>query len=200
MAISPANHFRYLCSLDFNCNKMDTIQDKETFLTNYMLKYCTDTGMLSGTLLNSEDIDSKWREIAPDFCGEAVREFNGYPEFSLACAGFLGMGVAGLWDADWTRYSSRDYSFFKDAGGFDTMDEHILHKILGMKKDSQAESLAIKQMQSCSTEMYHLMGKSTVERGTADAYGLFLAAMTAMFRIGESIELQRLGYKFEKLQ
>ena len=48
--------------------------------------------------------------------------------------------------------------------------------------------------------MHHLMKKSTVERGTADAYRLFLTAMSVMYKIGEAIELQRLGYKFEKLK
>lgn len=178
---------------------MNTLQDRENFLTNYMLKYCTDLGYLTGTLLNSKDIDDKWQEIAPELCAEAAREFNGYPEFCLACAGFLGMAVSALWDVDWERYSGREYAFFTGPGGFDTMDEHILWQILGLKKGSAEEQDAVKRMQSCSTEMYHLMSKSTVERGTADAYRLFLSAMTVMFRLGEAIELQRLGYKFEKL-
>lgn len=179
---------------------MGTFQENEVFLTNYMLKFCTDLGFLQGILPNSGDIDGKWQEIAPDFCAEAAREFNGYPEFCLACAGFLGMAVASLWDFDWERYSSRDYDFFKGPEGFDTMDEHILWKVLNMPKGSALEQEAIKKMQSCSTEMHHLMKKSTVERGTADAYRLFLTAMSVMFKIGEAIELQRLGYKFEKLK
>ncbi|MCM1502062.1 MAG: hypothetical protein NC115_05280 [Bacteroidales bacterium] len=179
---------------------MGTIQERETFLTSYMLKYCTDLGFLAGTLLNSEDIDSRWQDIAPEFCAEAVREFNSYPEFCLACAGFLGMAVAGLWDIDWERYSTRDYAFYKGPGGFDTMDEHILWKLLNLPKGSPDEQAAVKKMQSCSTEMYHLLGKSSVERGTADAYRLFLSAMTVMFKTGEAIELYKLGYKFEKLE
>lgn len=179
---------------------MATLQEREFFLTNYMLKFCTDLGFLSGTLLKSEDIDRKWQEQAPEFCAEAAREFNGYPEFCLACAGFLGMAVAAVWDLDWSRYAARDYAFFKGPGGFDTMDEHILWLLLNMPKGSPEEQSAVKKMQSCSTELYHLMNKSTVERGTADAYRMFLSAMAVMFSIGAAIELHRLGYKFEKLQ
>lgn len=178
---------------------MVTLQDSEVFLTDYMLKFCTDLGFLQGTLLDSSDIDGKWQEIAPDFCAEAAKEFNGYPEFCLACAGFLGMAVASYWDFDWTRYGSRDYAFFRGPDGFDTMDEHILWKVLDMPAGSAEEQATVKKMQSCSTEMYHLMSKSTVERGTADAYRMFLSAMSVMFRLGEAIELHRLGYKYEKL-
>lgn len=179
---------------------METLHEREFFLTDYMLKYSTDLGFLSGTLLNSEDIDDKWKEFGPDYCADAVTEFNAYPEFCLACAGFLGMAVASLWDADWNRYSTRDYAFYKGPGGFDTMDEHILWKLLNLPNGSQKEHDAVNIMQSCSSEMYHLMSKSTVERGTADAYRLFMSAMTVMFKLGEAIELHKLGYKLEKLK
>ena len=110
------------------------------------------------------------------------------------------MAVSSLFDFHCEPYSSRDYDFFKGPEGFDTMDEHILWKVLNMPKGSAQEQEAVKKMQSCSTEMYHLMKKSTVERGTADAYRLFLTAMAVMFKTGEAMELQRLGYKFEKLK
>jgi len=178
---------------------MEIFHEREAFLTSYMLKYCTDLGYLSGTWLKSEDIDGRWRDLGPEYCAEAAGEFNEYPEFCLACAGFLGMAVAALWDTDWVRYSTRDYAFFKGPGGFDTMDEHILRQLLNMPEGSQEEHAAVQKMQSCSTEMYHMMCKSSVERGTADAYRLFLSAVTVMYKLGEAIELHRLGYKFEKL-
>ncbi len=60
---------------------MGTLQEREVFLTNYMLKFCTDLGFLQGTLLNSSDIDGKWQEIAPDFCAEAARELRVFLEW-----------------------------------------------------------------------------------------------------------------------
>ena len=37
----------------------------EANLLNELLKMCTSLGMLDGELLNSEDIDQKWKEWAP---------------------------------------------------------------------------------------------------------------------------------------
>ena len=55
-------------------------------LTTHLLQVCTDAGLLKGTLLSSPDIDEAWVRYAPSFYGDAVREFNAYPEFCLACA------------------------------------------------------------------------------------------------------------------
>lgn len=178
---------------------MNDIKDTELFLTEYMLKFCTDSGYLSGTLLNSADIDGKWNELAPELCADAVREFNGYPEFCLACAGFTGMAVSYLWDMDWARYNGKDYGFFRGPEGFDTMDEHILRKVMNMPEGSRKEQDCMKAMLSCSDGMKRLMFGSSIERGSADAYRLFLAAMKVMYRIGAAMELHKLGYKFEKL-
>ena len=43
---------------------------------------------------------------------EAGKEFNGYSEYCLACAGYLGMAVVHLWDKDWPKYKDAPYSFF----------------------------------------------------------------------------------------
>ena len=37
------------------------------------------------------------------------------------------------------------------------------------------------------------------EPGTAEAYRLFLVSTEVMYKIGAAIELQHLGYKFEKI-
>ncbi|MGN0190711.1 MAG: hypothetical protein ACI39U_03565 [Candidatus Cryptobacteroides sp.] len=176
------------------------LKDTELFLTQYMLRYCTASGYLHGVLPETADIDEKWKELAPELCADAVREFNGYPEFCLACAGYMGMATAFFWDVDWERYGKEDYGFFRGPDGFDNMDEHILWTLLNRPEGSADEKRAVETMQSLSCEMKHLMDKSCVERGTADTYRLFLAAMGVMFKTGAGIELERLGYKFEKMR
>ena len=76
-------------------------------LTAYLLEVATGNGYLKGTLLHTPDLDEAWQRYAPSFYGDAVREFNGYPEYCLACAGYLGMAVAHLWDKDWIRRYGR---------------------------------------------------------------------------------------------
>ena len=90
-------------------------------LSAYLLASCTDAGLLKGTLLSSPDIDEALLRLAPSYYGDAVREFNKYPEFTLACAGYLGMAVAHLWDTDWARYIDVTYSYFQGERGFDDM-------------------------------------------------------------------------------
>lgn len=162
-------------------------------LTTHLLQVCTDAGLLKGTLLSSPDIDEAWVRYAPSFYGDAVREFNAYPEFCLACAGYLGMAVAHLWDKDWAGYMDSPYSFFQGERGFDDMDDHITGTIL---KESRR---SVHAMQTCSGEAYHYLMRERPEPGTAEAYRMFLASVEVLYRIGAAIELCRLGYKFEKV-
>ncbi len=162
-------------------------------LTQYLLSICTDAGLLKGTLLSSPDIDDAWMRYAPSFYGDAVRNFNAYPEYCLACAGYLGMAVAFLWDRDWAKYMDTPYAFFQGKRGFDDMDDHITDEILRDRKHS------VPAMQSCSANAYHFLMRESPEPGTVEAYKLFLETVGVLFKIGAAIQLCRLGYKFEKV-
>ena len=162
-------------------------------LEAHLLEVATGAGYLQGSLLSTPDFDEAWLRYAPSFYGDAVREFNGYPEYCLACAGYLGMAVAHLWDADWAKYKSLPYSSLQSGRGFDDMDDYITGNILGEGKRSVAA------MQSVSAEAYHFLMRSGAEAGTAEAYRFFLVSTQVMYKIGVAIELARLGYKLEKV-
>ena len=173
---------------------MSTAEEKfREDLTAHLLEVATGNGYLNGILLNTPDLDEAWQRYAPSFYPDAVREFNGYPEFCLACAGYLGMAVAHLWDKDWTKYRETPYRFFQGERGFDDMDDHITADILKEGKHCVAA------MQSLSAAAYHFLMRSGAEAGTADAYRLFLISIEVLYKIGAAIELARLGYHFEKL-
>ena len=165
-----------------------TIDKYREDLAAYLLSTCADAGLLKGKLLSSPDIDEAWLRYAPSFYGDAVRNFNSYPEFCLGCAGYLGMAVAFLWDKDCVPYS-----YFQGERGFDDMDDHITDTILKDRRHS------VPAMQSCAANAYHFLMRESPEPGTAEAYRLFLAMVETMFRIGAAIELCRAGYKFEKV-
>ena len=171
-------------------NGIDTFKER---LSEHLLKVCTSQGLLKGTLLSSPDIDEAWMRYAPSYYGDAVPQFNAYPEFTLACAGYLGMAVAFLWDKDWVKYMDAPYTFFQGERGFDDMDDHITGTILKEGKHS------VKAMQACSAAAYHFLMKEVPEPGTADAYRMFLVAGETMFKVGAAIQLCSLGYKFEKV-
>ena len=160
-------------------------------LTRHLVGVCTGNGYLKGTLLETPDFDDAWQRLAPSYFGDAVREFNAYPEYSLACAGFLGMAVAFLWDQDWARYADVPYAFFQGERKFDDMDDHITDTILGGREP------AVPAMQSCAAEAYHFLMRQSPEPGTAGAYRLFLVTAEVLFRIGAAIQLCALGYRME---
>ena len=162
-------------------------------LTRHLIQICTGSGYLKGTLLESPDLDEAWGRYAPSFFGDAVREFNKYPEFCLGCAGFLGMAVACYWDKDWAKHREEPYAHFQGERGFDDMDDHIADTILHDRKHS------VPAMQSAAAAAYHFLMRQSPEPGTAEAYRLFLVTVEVMFRIGAAVELSRLGYKYEKV-
>ena len=162
-------------------------------LTDLLVEVATGNGYLKGDLLSSPDIDEAWMNYAASLYGDAVHNFNEYPEFCLACAGYLGMAVAHLWDKNWMQYKDSPYSFFQGVRGFDDMDDHITANIL------REGEKCVAAMESCSAAANHFLYKSGAEPGTAEAYRRFLKSMEVMYRIGAAIELCRLGYKFEKI-
>ena len=52
---------------------------------------------------------------------------------------------------------------------------------------------------ACSSAAYNLLLHYGAEPGTAEAYRLFLISVETMYKIGAAIELQHLGYKFDKI-
>ena len=172
---------------------MDYIKQFEEKLLENLIRVCTQEGWLSGTLLASPDIDAQWQRFAPSYYGDSVKEFNAYPEYALACAGYLGMAVACLWDRDWTRYGNEPYSYYQGVRGFDDMDDHITGTLL------QDDGTAVQAMQRCSAAAFHALRKEGAEPGSVIAYKLFLVTVAVLYRIGAAVQLHRLGYRFEKL-
>ena len=66
-----------------------TVEKYKDDLTANLLETCTGSGLLKGLLLETPDIEEAWMRLAPSFYGDAVRNFNAYPEYCLACAGYL---------------------------------------------------------------------------------------------------------------
>lgn len=194
----------------------DTFKDR---LLTHLLSVCSGAGYLDGVLLATPDIDAAWERLAPDYLGDAVREFNGYPEYTLACAGFLGMAVAHLWDTDLPRFQGCTFADFLGPRGFDDMDDFITGTLLRDPLPAPAPAVSavpavpapaapappaadaggplpgVAAMQTCAGEAYHFLMRENAEPGTAGAYRQFLATAEALFRLGAAIELRRLGYK-----
>ena len=171
----------------------------ENNLQQEILKVCTSLGMLDGDLLNSEDIDLKWKEWAPEYIAEALPEGNTYPEFAIACAGYAGMAVAQWWDEDWGRHHSEGYESLHGTRGFDDMDEHIVQNILGLSLDSVEAKQIMNILLCCAQKAVDFIRHEQIEAQTVKAFHIFARTVKVMFRTGAALQLKRLGYKFHKV-
>ena len=171
----------------------------EENLLQEMLRVCTSLGMLDGALLNSEVIDLKWKEWAPEYIAESLPEVNSYPEFAIGCAGYAGMAVAQWWDTDWGRNHSMKYESLHGPRGFDDMDEHIVQNILGLSLDSVEAKQIVNILLCCAQKAVDMIRHEQIEHQTVKAFHIFARTVKVMFRIGAALQLKRLGYKFHKV-
>ena len=171
----------------------------EENLQREILKMCTSLGMLDGELLNSEDINQKWKEWAPEYIADALPEVNSYPEFAIACAGYAGMATAQWWDQDWGRHHSADYSSLHGPRGFDDMDEHIVQNILGLSLDSVEAKQIMNILLCCAQKAVTFIQHEHIESQTVKAFHIFARTVKVMFKTGAALQLKRLGYKFQKV-
>lgn len=171
----------------------------ESNLLQEMLRTCSSLGMLDRELLNSEDIDQKWKEWAPEYIAEALPEVNSYPEFAIACAGYAGMAVAKWWDEDWGRHHGAKYESMHGSRGFDDMDEHIVQNILGLALDSIEAKQIMNIMLCCAQKAITFIQHEHIEHQTVKAFHIFARTVKVMYKIGAAIQLRRLGYKLHKV-
>ena len=167
----------------------------EQLLEDGLLKICSGAGLLPGELVRNPDLDALWDVYIKDYIADAVVNFNEYPEAALAWAGFLGLGTAWAWDADWQQYKDRPYRKWYGARGWDDMDEHILRDLLGLPLDGDEARKISSVLQSCAVATLGLFRHEQVETDTSLGFYALSRAYTVMYRIGAGIELKRLKYR-----
>ncbi|MEG1587525.1 MAG: hypothetical protein RR346_11710 [Bacteroidales bacterium] len=170
-------------------------------LTDLLVSQCTQKGFLNGHLLVAEELEDKWNEMAPEYMVHAVPEIQAYPTVAIAWAGYIGMGMAKLWDTDWDKYKDRTdlYQDFAGPRGFDALDEHVAEDMLGLKLDSPEYKAIEDLMRSCAQTVLTMIRREDIEPQSADAFHIFAYSVKVMFLLGVSIELKQLGYKYEKM-
>ena len=179
---------------------IEYLDNFEARLTEDMLRLCTSLGMLDGTLLESEDITSKWKELAPEYMADAVPNIKEFPEAAVGWAGYIGLAVAKWWDEDWGKHHNAKYSSLLGPRGFDDMDEHIMENILGYRRGSAEAGIVAKTLLCCSQLAINSIRHENIETQSVLAFQAFARATRAMFRIGAAMELKREGYRFQKVR
>lgn len=175
------------------------LENFENRLMNELLKITTQYNMLEGTLLSTEDIDSRWHAIAPEYMADAVPNIADYPTVAIAWAGYVGMAVAHLWDEDWTEHCNDEYKSLYGPAGFDDMDEYIVQKVLGFHLESQEAKNIEQMMRRLGETALTLIRRENIEPQSPMAFHAYARVVKVVYRIGAAIELKRLGYKFEQV-
>ena len=175
------------------------LENFESRIMDEVLRLCTQYKVLEGTLLATDDIDACWQKYAPEYVADAVPNIADYPTVAIAWAGYLGMGVAHLWDADWAAHSGDEYKSFYGEQGFDDMDEHIVRDIIGFHLESQEAKNIEQMMRRLGESVLSLIRRENIEPQSPMAFHVYARAIKVMFRVGAAIELKRLGYKFEQV-
>lgn len=181
-----------------NIEYLDKYEEK---LTEVLVQLCTGLKVMDGQLLVAEELEEKWKELAPEYMVDAVPQIQDYPAVSVAWAGYLGMGLTVLWDEAWDKYKDNPelYKQFVQPRGFDCMDEFITEELLGVKVDSEEFTQIEGMMRSCATTAVSMIRKEGIEPQSPQAFYVFARTVKVLFKIGVSVALKRLGYKYEKV-
>lgn len=176
------------------------LEGYEKRLQESLVRLCTAYDMMSGVLLENDDIDFKFSEtLAKPYLTDAVREYGAYPEAAVAWAGYLGMAIAKLWDADWQACQQVAYADLLGRRGFDDMDERILTQVLGYELDSEPALRVADILSKCAIAALTMIRHEHIEPASPRAYYVFARTVQVLYRTGASIELFLLGYRLERL-
>ena len=173
----------------------------EEKMAQALIRLCQECNYIGDQLLEVEELDLKWHEMAPEYMINAVPDIAKYPMVAIGWASYLGMGMATVWDGDWEQYSKKEdlYQSFVAPRGWDSMDDYIMETLMGFKPDSEEKNQLVILMQDLSELALTLIRKEHIEPQSVDAFHIFARTVKTMFSIGVSIALKMLGYKYEKL-
>lgn len=180
---------------------MQYLIEFEKKLEENLLRHVTNKGFLKGQLLEAEELNEKWHKMAPEYMVDAVPEIIKYPTVAVAWAGYVGMALAVMWDSAWDKFSVCDdlYLQLRTPRGFDAMDEYIIEEVLGLKLGSK-EGVALEDLlRECAEMTVSMIRAEQIEPQSTEAFHIFARAVVIFFKIGVAVELQRLGYKYEKV-
>ena len=138
---------------------------------------------------------------------DAVPEISKYPVVSIAWACYFGLATASLWDLDWEKYEKIEnlYDHIKSAKGFDHMDDYVTENIM-IAGSNYAEKFDIEKREKLNSFIYEaanlahtLIRKENIEPQSQHAFFVFAKTTEIFYKLGVSIALHILGYKYHKI-
>ncbi len=172
----------------------------EERLTRTLLGQFTDAGFLDGEILAAEELDEKWDSSAAEYMAAAVPQINDFPAAAVAWAGYLGVGMAVLWDTAWEQFSDMDdlYTPIASPRGFDEMDEYVLEEMLGYTLEGEEATRLENLFRAGATTALTMIRKESIEAQSVMAFYIFARSAKVFFRLGVAVGLRLLGYNYHK--
>ena len=182
-------------------SKIEYYSKFEKSVSEALVKIGKEKGYIGEHLLEVEELEEKWHEMAPEYMVNAVPEIARYPMVAVAWAAYIGMGMAAVWDGDWQAFSQRADLYQELIGprGFDYADEHIMQTYLGIAPGSKEFEDIASLYQVLAEAAITLIRKEGFEPQSVDAFHIYARTVKVFYRIGVSVALKMLGYKYEKM-
>ena len=176
-------------------------------LKEKLISLCTQKGLLGGEFYIIDELTSKWKESAPQYMADAIPEIKDYPTVAIAWACYYGIGAGSFWDMAWEQVKDIPdlYLYIRSKRGFDNMDEYVTEDLSGIGESSQDTDKREKAkalthaIQDCAQLALTLIRKEGLEPQSTEAFYMFHKVTGIFFCLGVSLELYRLGYKYEKV-
>ena len=186
------------------------IYSRAIFIDNLrreLVKLCTSKQMLNNMIYDIPELMEKWQQSAAQYMADAVPEISKYPMVAIGWAMYYGIGAAVYWDGAWDQVKDCEdlYKFIRDKRGFDYMDEYVTEELVGIKFDSTkqrdvADAQALTScIQECSQLALTMIRKQGIEPQSSEAFYLYAAVEKTMFELGLSVQMYRMGYRYEKV-
>lgn len=175
------------------------IETFERKVNNELVKIFASYKPIDGIPPSSQDVEDRWKAIAPEYMVDAIPQINDYPMVSLAWAGYIGMAVANDWDTNWDMYNDRPYKEFYGEQGFDDLDENIVQRILKLSLDSPEAKEIEEMMRRLAQQALSLIRRENIEPQSRTAFYIYSKVVNIIYRLGASMELLRLGYVCQKV-
>lgn len=172
-----------------------------------LVKLCTSKQMLNNVIYDLPELMEKWDKSAPQYMADVVPEIPRYPMVAIGWAIYYGIAAAAYWDGAWDEVKDCPdlYKFIRDKRGFDYMDEYVTEELVGInlsskkKRDIDDAKALTSCIQECSQLALTMIRKQGIEPQSAEAFYMFAAVEKTMFEIGFSIQMYRMGYRYEKV-
>ena len=91
------------------------------------------------------------------------------------------------------------YTLLAKPRGFDCLDEYVVECLVGLKLDSEANKKLESAIRKAANTAQTMIRKEGIEPQSVMAFHLFARVVKVFFRLGVSLELRRMGYKYVKV-